>query len=155
MNENPLEELFPVPAQPINSGNPAEWEEYMSEIDVKLPYDLVWLVSNYGQGLFCDFLSIFSLFMESYDRDIDNIKIAYKYLNRSNPDDFRDTVGTEAGNIFFIGNTANGDELFYHLNDIDCNKWMIRFYPTRNSTYLDYNLSITEYIFAVFRGDIV
>lgn len=149
-----IEELFEKPDVPKHTGNEKEWVDCQQRIGIQYPIDFIWIVNNYGSGLFCDFLSIRSPFSEDYQKWLEDMKWGRQYLKLGNPDDFLEDVGTAIGNIFPIGNTANGDEIFYYISDPDSNKWMTRFYPTRDSAYLEYRLPIAEYILSVFSGNI-
>lgn len=153
-----LIDLIPVPTSPAEVPRPSEWTLLRESLEIELPEDYEDLINIYGTGSFGEFLWIFSPFTNNVNINlIEQKRIMLSRLHDVHaecgvPFPFQG-YGTDV-ELFPLGDTANGDELFWLYSKNTKKPIQIVINEVRTFDWEYFDPSISSFLAGIFDGTI-
>ncbi|NTU21995.1 SMI1/KNR4 family protein [Brevibacillus sp. HB1.2] len=153
-----LKEILPPPIKAIHTGNEEAFNEFQDKLGVMLPNDYKQFVLTYGVGSIDDFIWVHNPFVENtalnLNEQMSDMLEAYNESRKNHPDHFKFPTFPEKGGILPWGGTDNGDELYW-LTQGDPENWKVLIYGTRSSDFVQYALTMTDFLQKVLNKEII
>ena len=135
-----------------------EWDEIQKKHNVIFPSDYIEFIDCYGLGAVDDFLWIYSPwtnnkylnFFEGGKRALE----AYEVCKKEYPNDFPFLSYPKKEGLLPFGVTDNGDNFYWLYTSENPDSWKIIIYKDRSEEYLEYNLSLTEFLVSFLKGQV-
>ncbi len=145
-----LADLVPPPTNPVNTGNPQQWEDVCQQISIELPTELYWLSSTYGSGQFVlgDFwIEIHSVFRPSYPMLVQWNRRIFLQESLDNPDLYEGMF--ELGSYGVADDFGSMGRIFWDMSTSPF-QWRI---GTTNPVER-HELELVEFLLSVFRREL-
>jgi hypothetical protein len=130
-----LNQWLPIPLCPIERGEGKEW----SLIDNRytFPQDYIEFITQYGSGHIANFITLFNPFSENkylnFFQQKEAILKDFDSLIQDDPDYYTFHLYPKNNGLLPIGETDNGDTLFWVVSSNNSNLWTMAIIPSRAS----------------------
>ncbi|SUC14129.1 Uncharacterised protein [Proteus vulgaris] len=130
-----LKQWLPIPLFPINRGEGKAWP--LIDNQYTFPQDYIEFVSQYGSGQIANFITLFNPFSEgdylNFFQQKEEILKDFDSLIQVDPDYYTFHLYPKNNGLLPIGETENGDTLFWVVSSNDSSLWTIAIIPSRAS----------------------
>ncbi|WP_213000113.1 SMI1/KNR4 family protein [Winogradskya consettensis] len=134
-----LMRLVPPPANP--AGGPADWAAAEAGLGLRLPGDFKAMADRYGQGEFCDLISL-QPDLPGYNADVLEDERGYQ---EDDPDDYPYPLYPAPGGILIWGGTSNGDWLCW-LTEGGPEEWPVVVWTPRGAEWELYRMGAAAFL---------
>ncbi|SDP74497.1 SMI1/KNR4 family protein [Selenomonas ruminantium] len=135
-----------------------EWEEIQMLHNVRFPSDYIEFIDCYGLGAIDDFLWIYSPWSNNkylnFFKSGKSALEAYEACKNEFPNEFPFLSYPKLEGLLPFGATDNGDNFYWLNTSENPDLWKIIIYKDRSEEYLEYNLSLTEFLVSFFKGKV-
>ena len=130
-----LNQWLPIPLCPVNRGEGKEWP--LIDNRYTFPQDYIAFITQYGSGQIANFITLFNPFSEddylNFFQQKEAILEGFDSLIQADPDYYTFHLYPKNNGLLPIGETDNGDTLFWVVSSHDSNLWTIAIIPSRAS----------------------
>ncbi len=130
-----LNQWLPIPLYPINRGEGKEWP--LIDNRYTFPQDYIELVMQYGSGQIANFITLFNPFSENEYINFFQQKAwildDFDSLINEDPDYYPFILYPKHNGLLPIGETDNGDTLFWVVLSENSEHWTMAIIPSRGS----------------------
>ena len=156
MNEKLKQYL--ISGETVSKHSKEEWNKVQQDHGVVFPGDYIEFIDNYGTGSIDDFLWIYSPWCQNENLNFFTsgkmAGTAYRVSHEESPEDFPFAVYPEEGGLLPLGGTDNGDDLYWLTVGANPEKWKLIIYMDRSEDYLEYDLTMTDFLAGLFSGEV-
>jgi len=135
--------------------NEPNWTSLENSLNIVFPLDFKEFTECYGIGQIDYFINInVPIVNESaYLEEVNYLCSNYTRFKREFPDQYTFSVYPEKGGLFPLGNTDNGDEIWW-LMDSEPAKWEIVIYESRSWGFCRYQMGLVEFLYKILSKEI-
>jgi hypothetical protein len=147
---------MPPPSSPIAADG--DWQAVAKALGTLLPSDYGAFIKRYGTGRISGFLWVYNPFEENVHVNLlsryPRILAADREIRAAFPDDVPEPLFPEPNGLFPWADTDNGDRLYWRTT-ADSDSWTVVVWESRGPAYVSYSLSMTGFLFAWLKREIV
>jgi hypothetical protein len=150
---NNLVDFLTPPKLPFEVPTQAEWAIAEAQLGTQLPDDYKNFISAYGTGAIQDYFIIYNPISEVRVSNLfQNLQRVYGHhkafvdeFRSELPEDFPFSIYPEKEDFLLLGNTTNGDNIFWERNSTP-NQWTILVVEARSYRFERYDLGIKKFL---------
>jgi hypothetical protein len=159
MNIQNLINLVGTPGEPVETGYADGWLAIEQRLGSQLPDDYKDYINTYGTGLLYNFIRIHNVFSSEDCCNLEEMLSLMLHLrnynnrNRTLGIDVLYTVFPETGGVLPVGNTVNGDWIFWRTQGSP-NNWTIIVQRVRSDFIENHDVNLIDFLLNVANPDI-